>query len=75
MQRVRVIRAILIPKKGLVGWLAGWLVGWFVGWLVGRSGVNFYCMQMSPVMRRRFISSGDFDEAPFFHVFLFVLTP
>ena len=51
------------------GWSVGWLVGWLVGW---SSGVNFHCMQMSLVMRRWFISSGDFDGARFWSRFGFV---
>ena len=43
--------------------------GWSVGW---SSGVNFHCMQISLVMRRWFISSGDFDGAPFWSRFGFV---
>ena len=53
----------------MVGRLDGRLVSWLVGW---SSGVNFHCMQMSLVMRRRFISSGDFDGAPFWSRFGFV---
>ena len=44
-------------------------VGWLVGWL---SGVNCHCMQMSLVIRRRLISSADFNGAPFWSLFSFV---
>ena len=39
----------------VIGSTQGWLVCWLVEWC--------YCTQMSLVMRRRFISSGDFDGA------------